>query len=119
MQRFKLLPTLSGCAPAPGPDDLFDLGGEADSEAGSDAGGSERGDAASDGGFGMVEHEDDAATILYSTLKGRCAALRCTGPCSHSSAPSGLPDSRSAQRLHRAAGVPSSRLDGCAVLHGP
>ena len=54
-----------------GPADLFDLPDEdtSDAERDSNAGSAQED---GDGGFGMVEHDSDAATILYSTLKGRC-----------------------------------------------
>ena len=61
-----------------GPEDLFDLpdDGYSDAELGSNAG-SGSGQEDGDGGFGMVEHDSDAATILYSTLKGRWAEVSC------------------------------------------
>ena len=57
--------------PGAGPADLFDLPdeGASDAERDSNAGSAQED---GDGGFGMVEHDSDAATILYSTLKGRC-----------------------------------------------
>ena len=56
-----------------GPEDLFDLPEDEDSdgELRSRHGSSDNEDG--DGHFNMVEQESDEATILYSTLKGRQA----------------------------------------------